>query len=125
MTVTELQAASFSVTATGTAPLTYQWQRGGKPIAGATAATLTIASALAADNGARFSVVVSNSAGSVTSGEAALTEEMPVFLLAGQSNMEGNVDTNLFKTLLAELALGTSSGIEARLAEQIRVWHQS
>ena len=124
MTVTELQAASFSVTATGTAPLTYQWQRGAKPIAGATAATLTIASALAADNGARFSVVVSNSAGSVTSGEAALTEEMPVFLLAGQSNMEGNVDTNLFKTLLGELALGTSSGIEARLAEQIRVWHQ-
>ena len=124
MTVTELQAASFSVTAKGTAPLTYQWQRDGKPIAGATAATLTIPSALAADNGARFSVVVSNSAGSVASVEAVLTGLMPVFLLAGQSNMEGNVDTTLFNTLLGELALGTSPGIEARLAEHIRYWHK-
>ena len=122
--VIELQTATFSVTATGTAPLTYQWQRGGKPIAGATAATLTIPSVLAADNGARFSVVVSNSAGSVASGEAVLTGLMPVFLLAGQSNMEGNVDTTLFNKLLGELAAGTTPGIEARLAEHIRYWHK-
>lgn len=123
--VTELQTATFSVTASGAAPLSYQWRRAGMPIAGATAATLTIASAPLADNGARFSVVVSSGAGSVTSAEVALTvQQMSVFLLAGQSNMVGNVDTNFFKTLLGELALGTGSGIEARLAEHVRYWHQ-
>ena len=124
ITVTELQAASFSVTASGSAPLSYQWLRNGAPVVGATSATLTIASALAADHGARFSAVVTNSAGSVTSGEAALTEELPVFLLGGQSNMEGNVDTTLFKSLLAELANGASTGMQTRLAEQIRYWHK-
>ena len=38
-TVTAGQAASFSVAATGTAPLSYQWMKGGTPIAGATSAT--------------------------------------------------------------------------------------
>lgn len=124
ITVAELQLASFSVTATGTAPLSYQWQRNGTPVVGATSATLTMTSALAADHGARFSAVVTNSAGSVTSAEAVLTEELPVYLLAGQSNMEGNVDTTLFRSLLAELASGTGTGIEARLAEHIRYWHK-
>ena len=124
ITVTELQAASFSVTASGSAPLSYQWLRNGAPVVGATSATLTIASALATDHGARFSAVVTNSAGSVTSGEAALTQELPVFLLGGQSNMEGNVDTALFKSLLAELANGASTGMQTRLAEQIRFWHK-
>lgn len=70
--VTEGQTASFSVTATGSQPLSYQWRRGGASIAGATASTYTFTATLA-DNGAAFSVVVSNSAGSVTSGAAALT----------------------------------------------------
>jgi hypothetical protein len=64
---------TFSVTASGTAPLSYQWRRNGANIAGATAASYTIASVVQADNGARFSVVVSNSAGSATSAEAVLT----------------------------------------------------
>jgi hypothetical protein len=123
-TVTELQPASFSVTATGTAPLSYQWRRNGTPIAGATSATLTMSSALAADHGARYSAVVTNSAGSVTSTDAVLTEELPMFLLAGQSNMEGNVDMALFQSLMADLASAANTDINARLAERIRYWHK-
>jgi hypothetical protein len=70
--VTEGQTAAFSVTAAGTAPLAYQWRRNGADIAGATAAAYSLAATLA-DNGASFAVVVSNSAGSVTSGAATLT----------------------------------------------------
>lgn len=70
---TEGDAATFSVTANGTAPLAYQWKRGGASIAGATARSYTIAATALADNGASFSVTVSNSAGSVTSSAAALT----------------------------------------------------
>ncbi|MCS7100069.1 MAG: immunoglobulin domain-containing protein [Burkholderiaceae bacterium] len=72
-TVTEGNAATFSVSATGTAPLAYQWKRGGVDIAGATGSTYTLAAATLADNGAVFSVTVSNSAGSVTSNAATLT----------------------------------------------------
>lgn len=71
--VTEGQAASFAVTASGTAPLSYQWRRNGATIAGATTASYTLAAATLGDSGAQFSVVVSNSAGNVTSGDAALT----------------------------------------------------
>jgi Carbohydrate esterase, sialic acid-specific acetylesterase/Immunoglobulin I-set domain len=123
ITVTELQPASFSVTATGGGPLTYQWRRNGTTVPGATSATLVIKSAVAADHNAKYSAVVTNSAGSVTSTEAVLTQELPMFLMAGQSNMEGNVDDTLFKSLLAELASGASADtVKRNLAELIKVW---
>jgi hypothetical protein len=65
--------ASFSVTATGTAPLAYQWRRNGNPIAGATASTYSLANVQLSDSGSQFTVVVANSAGSVTSQAALLT----------------------------------------------------
>src|SRR5437588_263869 len=71
--VTPGQAATFSVVATGAAPLSYQWQKNATAISGATAATNTTHRPTAADNGAQFVVVVSNSAGSVTSNAATLT----------------------------------------------------
>jgi hypothetical protein len=71
--VTAGQTATFSVTATGTAPLTYQWQKNSANITGATAATYTTPATVSGDNGAQFDVVVSNSAGSKTSNTATLT----------------------------------------------------
>jgi DNA/RNA endonuclease G (NUC1) len=70
------QPASFSVTATGSATLTYQWRKGGATIPSATSATYTFAAAQPADAGA-YSVVVTNPAGSVTSADAALTVNIP------------------------------------------------
>lgn len=81
LSVTEGQAASFSVAAAGDAPLAYQWQRDGTDIAGATAATYTIAATLLADSGAAFRAVVSNAAGSATSNAATLTVIMSVPVL--------------------------------------------
>src|SRR5215472_6741082 len=72
-TVTVGQTASFTVVATGTAPLSYQWQKNGTAISGATAASYTTPATTSSDNGAQFVVVVSNSAGSVTSNAATLT----------------------------------------------------
>jgi hypothetical protein len=69
--------ATFSVTATGTAPLTYQWQKNGAPITGGTAVTFSIPSVQASD-AASYSVVVNNPVGSVTSGTATLSLNTPV-----------------------------------------------
>lgn len=72
-TVAAGQSASFTVAASGTAPLQYQWQRNGQVISSATSPTLTLASTTIADNGAVFRAMVSNSAGSVFSNSATLT----------------------------------------------------
>jgi len=71
--VTVGQTATFAVTATGTSPLTYQWQEGGMAIAGSTASSYTTPAATLADSGGKFSVVISNSAGSTASNSATLT----------------------------------------------------
>jgi glucose/arabinose dehydrogenase len=71
-TVTAGQPVTFSVTATGTAPLSYQWQRNTVNITGATSASYTIASTQASHAGT-YRVIVTNSAGSVTSNNATLT----------------------------------------------------
>ena len=72
-TVTEGQTATFSVTATGTTPLTYQWKKDGTVIASATSSTYTTPATSNADNAAVFTVVVTNGTGSVTSSSATLT----------------------------------------------------
>ena len=86
MTVTSGQAASFTVAATGTAPLAYQWQRNGVAIAGATGTTYSIAAAALSDSGAIFRAVVSNLAGSATSNDAtlAVTIAAPVLTITRQ-----------------------------------------
>jgi beta-galactosidase len=72
-TVNQGSPATFTVAATGTAPLSYQWLENGTPVGTTTSPTFTTASTTASDNGATFSVVVSNAAGSVTSAGATLT----------------------------------------------------
>jgi hypothetical protein len=71
-TVAVGKSATFSVVATGAAPLSYQWQKNGTNISGATAASYTTPATGSADNGATFRVSVSNSAGSATSALAIL-----------------------------------------------------
>ena len=66
-------AATFTVNADGTAPLTYQWQKNGAEIGGATANTYTSPATAAGDNGSTFVVIVSNAAGQTVSSVATLT----------------------------------------------------
>jgi alpha-tubulin suppressor-like RCC1 family protein len=64
--------ASFSVAATGTAPLSYQWRFNGTPLAGQTGTNLTLTNVQSIHAG-NYAVVVTNVAGSVTSVVATLT----------------------------------------------------
>jgi hypothetical protein len=70
---------TFSVVAAGAAPLSYQWRFGGSPL-GATNASLTLTNVGFANAGA-YSVIISNSAGTVTSSTAVLTVTYPPALV--------------------------------------------
>ncbi len=72
VTVTEGQAANFTVVATGSAPLSYQWFLNGTA-SGTNASSFAISSTTTAQNAATVNVKVSNAAGSVTSANATLT----------------------------------------------------
>lgn len=81
------RTATFSVSASSSAALSYQWRRNGSNISGATAASYTTPATTAADNGANFSVVVTNSRGSVVSNNATLT----VRSVTGGTTVSGNL----------------------------------
>lgn len=68
-------AATFSVVAGGSPPLSYQWQRNTKDIRSATGTSFTLDPVTLADQGARFRCVVSNAIDTAVSAEAVLTLE--------------------------------------------------
>ena len=68
--------ATFSVTATGTPPPTYQWQFNGANLSSQTSSTLTLTNVTTANAG-NYDVVVSNAAGNVPSNSVALTVYIP------------------------------------------------
>ena len=81
--------ATFSVKATGTAPLTYQWYRNGEPVSGATAASLTLSPAQDPDAGT-YQVAVSNVVGTVTSFGATLSFNTPPSILLDPASLSVN-----------------------------------
>jgi sugar lactone lactonase YvrE len=82
-------SVTFSVTAAGTAPFSYQWQRNGSDVVGATSAQYTLVPVQVSDNGSLWTVIVRNSAGSITSSAAKLT-------VASKSLLAGAIAGNSF-----------------------------
>lgn len=64
--------AVFSVTATGTGTLSYQWQKDGVPIPGGTSASYTTPAAVLADSGSSFNVLVSDTYGNTVKSSSAI-----------------------------------------------------
>ena len=79
--------ASFSVTATGVLPFTYQWQLNGVNIPGATSATYSIANVTAANLGT-YTVVITNGGGNITSTPATLA-------VVGNADLNGDGSVDL------------------------------
>ena len=110
--VNEGSPVTFSVTATGTTPLSYQWYKGSTKISGATSASYKISSVKTSDAGS-YKVTVTNSAGSVTSSVATLTVNVPVTLssisISGSSSV--NVGATATYTCTAKYSDGTSKTV--------------
>lgn len=104
LTATNGGSATFSVTASGSATLSYQWRTNGIVLSGATNSTLSL-TGITTNHAGSYSVVITNSAGSITSSTATLTVLVPPSITtepAGQSVTEGaNVS-------LSVVAAGTS-----------------
>lgn len=116
-TIVSGASATFTVDASGTAPLTYQWWRDGSAIDGATAASVSTGAA------GSYTVVVSNSAGSVTSSAAVLTVTTTTttttegaWTLATGAQQADVVDTSGWLKLALALDTQTLSSPSARLA---------
>lgn len=73
ISVYDTQDVTFSVTATDTSPITYQWKKNGVDIVGETKSTYVLKSSNLADNGALISVAVIGAGGTTTSAAATLT----------------------------------------------------
>jgi len=87
--------ASFSVMATGTAPLSYQWLKSNSPLAQRTGSTLTLTNVSDAD-AASYRVLITNIAGKVTSSPANLTILDPPLITKqplSQTNITGTTAT--------------------------------
>jgi O-glycosyl hydrolase len=67
--------ATFSLSASSLAAITYQWWQGSSPVSGATSPTYALTSVTGSENGSQFSCVVANVYGSVTSSVVTLTVE--------------------------------------------------
>jgi hypothetical protein len=110
-TVTVGQTATFSVTAAGTAPLSYQWQKNQVNIAGATSASFTTPATTTADSGTSFRVIVTNPVSNVTSNAATLTvnaaSPTAVSVLT-QHNDNARTGQNMSETILNTTNVNTA-----------------
>ena len=111
--VQEHQAAMLGVTATGTAPLSYQWQFNGVDIPGETAADLSLASFGSEDEGS-YGVRVENLAGSSLSATAFLALERTVQLFSPQRLGDGSFQFDMTGT--------TRQDYEVESAGDLKIW---
>lgn len=98
LTVVMGENAAFSVGASGTAPLGYQWRRNGATLSGATNGILTLSNVRNPDAG-NYTVVVSNPAGSVTSAVASLTVLLPPTIATQPFGQSATVGQNVAFTV--------------------------
>lgn len=107
--VTTGQSFTFSVAASGTPAVTYQWSKNGTAISGATSSSYTTPATKSSDNAAQFRVAVSNSAGTVTSSTATLTVAAPALLSLNSSVSRlafGNVNVSSSSAQMITLTNG-------------------
>jgi len=116
-TVTEGQSVTFSVSATGTAPLSYQWQRNGVNLPAETGPTLTLRNVASSQAGS-YTVVVSNSVRSIQSEAAVLSVRttlaaLPIHWVKGGHS--GGVDFVAYSVDGMMIASGSSSDSTIKL----------
>jgi PKD repeat protein len=104
--------AGFTVTASGTSALSYQWRKAGANI-GANASALTASLSLSnvqAVDGANYDVVVTNASGSIASNVVALTVTTAAPIITSATTAPGTVGTPFVTYLIVATGSPTSYG---------------
>jgi uncharacterized repeat protein (TIGR02543 family) len=125
-TVTAGQSAQFSVTATGTTPLYYQWYTNSGVIGGATASSYSTPATTTADSGKAFTVTVTNAHGAVTSSVATLTvNPIPTYTVSYHTNgaTSGTAPSAQIKTNGIALTLASNGGNLAKPGYTFSGWN--
>ncbi len=111
------QTKTFTVAASGAAPITYQWKKDGVTIGGATSTSYTTPATVIGDHGADFTCVVTNGSGSITSSAAELTVH-GMFLASlnyysedGSTFLANTLITGAFQSIAYSPELGLFAGI--------------
>jgi hypothetical protein len=99
-TVTGGVNVTFSVTATGTAPLSYQWLFNRTNVVGSNSSSLSLNNVQLANAGG-YSVVVTNALGKATSPTADLVVNVPPFIITQPTNTAALVGTDATLTVVA------------------------
>jgi HYDIN/CFA65/VesB family protein/centrosomal CEP192-like protein/Ig-like domain-containing protein len=118
-TVTAGQTATFTVVASGTTPLSYQWQKNGASISGATASSYTTPATTTADSGSTFRVVVTNTAGTATSNAATLTVNPAPAPAIQVSSTSINFGNDVVGTSTSQSLIVTNTGTATLSISQI------
>jgi hypothetical protein len=106
-TIISGKTATFTVSATGTAPLAYQWNLNGSPISGATSSSYTTPAETAST---QFTVTVSNSAGSATSNPATLTVTAATVILNSSASSLSFGSVNVSSSATPQTVTLTNAG---------------
>jgi len=94
------QSVTFTVVASGTTPLSYQWKKNGVDISGATSSSYTISTVTTADAGS-YTCYVSNACGNVTSNAATLTVNTPPSITTQPSSQTKTLGQSVTFTVAA------------------------
>ncbi|MGZ4963234.1 MAG: immunoglobulin domain-containing protein, partial [Limisphaerales bacterium] len=119
-TIVQSNSVTFSVSASGTGPLTYQWYLNNLPIAQATASILTLTN-LQPSNSGSYRVVISSSFGMVTSSNAVLQVDAPPQITSQPPNtIYAAVGSTA--TMFASAANGSGATLPAVPSGTLRLW---
>jgi hypothetical protein len=110
---------TFTVSANGNAPLSYQWMFEGEALAGDTNAVLSLTNVQAATEGL-YSVLVSNSIGSITSSNAVLQIIFPPTIAVQPISQAANSGSNI--TLTVALSVPVSPTLPAVTSGSLALW---
>jgi sugar lactone lactonase YvrE len=110
-TVSQTSNATFTVTSTGSAPLSYQWLFNGTSVAGASASNYTVANAQPTNAGS-YSVIVTNTYDKATSSIAILSVILPPIINVQPVSQLAAVSNSV--TFTVGLSQGTSPAYQWR-----------